>query len=165
MRELDELKINIQTNEEILRERDLYKYFYDEMQELVLSTEYSAEEVRYSLKSFFLDVSSKMQPSKYQSDIKLFSKWFQIIEINVTKLILNHFLNAINFAVLNGVSLSRWRKWIPRQVHLHSFHSCCNLCLKLSTSFFFTLFAMVIWGVNPACFLFISSGNFPITLL
>ena len=74
MRELDELKINIQTNEEILRERDLYKYFYDEMQELVLSTEYSAEEVRYSLKSFFLDVSSKMQPLKYQSDIKLFSK-------------------------------------------------------------------------------------------
>ncbi len=74
MRELDELKINIQTNEEILRERDLYKYFYDEMQELVLSTEYSAEEVRYSLKSFFLDVSSKMQPSKYKSDIKLFSK-------------------------------------------------------------------------------------------
>lgn len=61
-----------------MKERDLYKYFYDEMQELVLSSVYSAEEVRSSLKSFFLEVNEKMQPSKYQSnktDIKLFSKW------------------------------------------------------------------------------------------
>lgn len=60
MRELDELKNNIQVKEDVVKQRDLYKYFYDEVKDLITSPEYTAEEVRNSLKSFFTEMSDKL---------------------------------------------------------------------------------------------------------
>lgn len=65
LRELDELKISIDQKEEIEKERDLYKYFYDEIRELALSPNYSAQQVQDSLRALFKELDGKVAKNNW----------------------------------------------------------------------------------------------------